>query len=89
MFPFSPTQPGLQSLPPPSCHVILANLRPSGTKGYVIPRGFLFNFITCPNYTGGLIGRTGCTRNCVCESLWCTRSNCITCHLHCHTWGWR
>ena len=36
-----------------SCHVILANLRPAGSKGYVIPRGFLFNFISCPNYPGG------------------------------------
>ena len=33
------------------CHVILANLRPPGQKGYVIPRGFLFEYITCPNYT--------------------------------------
>ena len=38
------------------CHVILANLRPAGTSGYVIPRGFLFNFITCPNYTAEILG---------------------------------
>ena len=41
---------------PRRCHVILANLRPAGAKGYVIPRGFLFNFITCPNYTGAALG---------------------------------
>lgn len=38
------------------CHVILANLRPAGSKGYVIPRGFLFNFISCPNYTAEILG---------------------------------
>ena len=39
------------------CHVILANLRTSGSgTGYVIPRGFLFNYITCPNYTAEILG---------------------------------
>ncbi|KAL4447369.1 hypothetical protein ABPG77_007402 [Micractinium sp. CCAP 211/92] len=39
------------------CHVILANLRPAGAaKGYAIPRGFLFNLITCPNYTAEILG---------------------------------
>lgn len=39
------------------CHVILANLRPPGSpSGYVIPRGFLFNLITCPNYTAEILG---------------------------------
>lgn len=45
--------------PHPSCrcHVILANLRPAGAaKGYAIPRGFLFNLITCPNYTAEILG---------------------------------
>jgi len=32
------------------CHIILANLRPSGSKAYVIPSGFLFNYVTCANY---------------------------------------
>jgi very-long-chain enoyl-CoA reductase len=36
--------------------VILANLRPPGQKAYVIPRGFLFEFITCPNYTAEILG---------------------------------
>lgn len=38
------------------CHVILANLRPPGQKGYVIPHGFLFEYITCPNYTMECVG---------------------------------
>ncbi|KAJ0816286.1 putative oxidoreductase [Helianthus annuus] len=34
------------------CHVILRNLRsPSGNGGYQIPQGFLFNIVTCANYT--------------------------------------
>ena len=32
------------------CHIILANLRKDGDKGYVIPSGFLFNYVTCANY---------------------------------------
>ena len=43
------------------CHIILANLRPPGSKGYVVPRGFLFNFITCPNYTAEILGWVGFT----------------------------
>ncbi|KAF6171909.1 hypothetical protein GIB67_011806 [Kingdonia uniflora] len=34
------------------CHILLRNLRsPSGKGGYQIPRGFLFNIVTCANYT--------------------------------------
>ncbi|KAK8950009.1 Very-long-chain enoyl-CoA reductase [Platanthera guangdongensis] len=34
------------------CHIILKNLRsPDGSGGYQIPRGFLFNIVTCANYT--------------------------------------
>jgi very-long-chain enoyl-CoA reductase len=33
------------------CHIILSNLRPPGTKIRKIPRGFLFNYVSCANYT--------------------------------------
>ncbi|KAL6123709.1 hypothetical protein ACLB2K_076228 [Fragaria x ananassa] len=34
------------------CHILLRNLRsPDGSGGYQIPRGFLFNIVTCANYT--------------------------------------
>ncbi|XWS66001.1 hypothetical protein CRYUN_Cryun05aG0162600 [Craigia yunnanensis] len=34
------------------CHIILKNLRsPDGGGGYQIPHGFLFNIVTCANYT--------------------------------------
>jgi very-long-chain enoyl-CoA reductase len=34
------------------CHIILKNLRaPDGKGGYQIPSGFLFNYVTCANYT--------------------------------------
>mmetsp|Transcript_2250 Transcript_2250/g.5965 ORF Transcript_2250/g.5965 Transcript_2250/m.5965 type:complete len:308 (-) Transcript_2250:690-1613(-) len=38
------------------CHIILANLRAPGDKGYKIPRGFLFNYITCANYSAEIWG---------------------------------
>ena len=33
------------------CHLMLSNLRPPGTKERRIPRGFLFEYTVCPNYT--------------------------------------
>jgi len=33
------------------CHVYLANLRPPGVTAHLLPKGFLFDRITCPNYT--------------------------------------
>ncbi|KDD76353.1 hypothetical protein H632_c257p1 [Helicosporidium sp. ATCC 50920] len=38
------------------CHMILANLRPPGSKHYAIPRGFLFDYVTCANYTAEIWG---------------------------------
>jgi very-long-chain enoyl-CoA reductase len=38
------------------CHIILANLRKPGEKAYKIPTGFLFNYITCANYTAEIWG---------------------------------
>jgi len=44
------------------CHQILSNLRKPGERGYKIPRGFLFNYITCANYTAGelALSAAGC-----------------------------
>jgi len=34
------------------CHVMLSNLRPAeGSKKRPIPKGFLFDYVACPNYT--------------------------------------
>lgn len=38
------------------CHVILANLRPPGSTEYVIPKGFLFEYVACPNYSAEISG---------------------------------
>lgn len=38
------------------CHVILSKLRKPGEKSYKIPSGFLFNHITCANYTMEVLG---------------------------------
>lgn len=38
------------------CHIIQRNLRKPGEKGYKIPKGFLFNFVTCANYTAEIYG---------------------------------
>jgi very-long-chain enoyl-CoA reductase len=43
------------------CHVILSNLRKPGSTEYVIPKGFLFDYITCPNYTAEVLGWIGFT----------------------------
>ena len=38
---------------------ILINLRKPGETGYSIPRGFLFNHISCPNHFGEIVEWTG------------------------------
>ena len=43
-------------MPPCSCHVLLAKLRPPGQTAYVIPRGYGFDHITCANYTFEILG---------------------------------
>lgn len=37
-------------------HLILRSLRPAGSKEYVIPKGFGFNYVTCANYTFEIYG---------------------------------
>lgn len=42
------------------CHVILRNLRSAdGKGGYQIPSGFLFNYVTCANYTTEILEWVG------------------------------
>jgi hypothetical protein len=38
---------------------MLLNLRKGGKKGYFIPRGWLFNYVSCPNFLGEIIEWTG------------------------------
>ena len=38
------------------CHVIRANLRPPGSTEYVIPKGFRFEYVACPNSSAEIFG---------------------------------
>ena len=38
---------------------MLAALRKPGESGYKIPRGWLYNYISCPNYFGEILIWTG------------------------------
>lgn len=38
------------------CHVQFQNLRKGGFTGHKIPYGFLFEYVTCPNYTFEILG---------------------------------
>lgn len=38
---------------------VLVNLRPPGDKGYYIPKGYLYNYISCPNYFGEVLEWVG------------------------------
>jgi len=43
-----------------TCHIMLSNLRPKGgSKLRPIPSGFLFNYVSCPNYTFEVLGWVG------------------------------
>jgi very-long-chain enoyl-CoA reductase len=41
-----------------TCHVMLRNLRPSGSERPV-PSGFLFDYVSCPNYTFEVLSWVG------------------------------
>ena len=41
------------------CHIMLRKLRPPGSLGHFLPKGFLFNQITCPNYTFEILSWVG------------------------------
>eukprot|EP00761_Pharyngomonas_kirbyi_P012315 gb/GECH01012342.1/.p1 GENE.gb/GECH01012342.1/~~gb/GECH01012342.1/.p1 ORF type:complete len:304 (+),score=39.89 gb/GECH01012342.1/:1-912(+) len=43
------------------CHLMLRNLRPAGSKVRKIPRGFLFEYVSCPNYTAEISSWIGFT----------------------------
>eukprot|EP00762_Andalucia_godoyi_P002569 ANDGO_03314.mRNA.1 Very-long-chain enoyl-CoA reductase len=43
------------------CHIMLRNLRPEGTRVRKIPRGFLFELVSCPNYTFEILAWIGFT----------------------------
>jgi very-long-chain enoyl-CoA reductase len=40
-------------------HVVLSNLRPRGTTIRAIPKGFGFNWVTCPNYLFEIVAWIG------------------------------
>ena len=42
-------------------HIDLRNLRPAGTRIRQVPRGFLFRFISCPNYLFEILAWVGFT----------------------------
>lgn len=41
------------------CHLMLRNLRPEGSTKRAIPKGFLFNLVSCPNYTFEILAWIG------------------------------
>lgn len=61
-----------------------------GNSGYVIPRGFLFDYISCPNYFGEMIEWVGFALICQTLSAWIfafgTFSNLFPRALEYHKW---
>jgi very-long-chain enoyl-CoA reductase len=43
------------------CHLMLANLRPPGTRERKIPKGFLFEYVSCANYFFEILAWVGFT----------------------------
>ena len=68
----------------------LINLRSANRKGYFVPQGKLFKYVSCPNFTGEIIEWTGFA-----IMTWClpslsfliwTSTNLIPRALHHHKW---
>jgi len=66
------------------CHLILSNLRPPGTRVRAIPRGFLFELVSCPNYTCEILAW-------LCFSLmtgsWSSLVFCLVGAVQMHAWA--
>ena len=57
------------------CHLMLRSLRPAeGSKVRPIPSGFLFDLVSCPNYTFEVAGWIGFSIMTEFSSLICSRS---------------
>lgn len=69
---------------------ILLNLRKPGEKGYKIPQGFLFEYVSCPNHLGEIIqwigyGLMSLSLPAVCFAIW-TAANLIPRSFDHHKW---
>ncbi|HVY30237.1 MAG TPA: hypothetical protein VHB79_26955 [Polyangiaceae bacterium] len=55
-------------------HRMLRDLRPVGTKGRVIPRGFLFERVSCPHYLFEILSWVGFA---IVTETWAARAFCV------------